>query len=618
MTQHSTRGRDRRALLMAGVSLATTAFGSSAMAQNIDTVPSWNGTSFISNWGVTNTATYGQTITATNLNSKLNSFTFELAQESGTPPNYQAFVYQWDPVNRRIVGPALFTSVASVAPTTPNPNTYAPVTFNTGGIQLTAGQQYVLFFTTSSQTNGAGGQYRYGALTNNTTYPGGQFVFQNNGSTNTPADFAALSTVTWSFINEDLAFTATFTPAPLTSLLPAGAPINPTNVATAIDGFTNGGGQLPTGFQGLFSLNGPQLQAALSQLSGENNVDLRQGAVMSMNFFLSLMTNPFFDNRGGSFGPALGFAPDAPSVQPPEVASAYASVLKAPPAPEVQRLRAWGAAYGGTNDTRGDPAVLGSNDFNARAIGFASGIDYRITPDTLVGAAIASGTTSWQLANGLGNGNADVLQAGVYGSHQMGQAYLTGALAFANFWTETGRTVTVAGTDLLKAKFDAWSVGGRLEGGYRFVFPALVDLTPYAAVQGQRLHTPGYGEAWSFGSNQFALNFNEQNAHVVRGELGSWFSRRWAFDDGTSVAWFGRLAWAHDSQTSRALTTVFQGLPGTGFVVNGATAPTDLALVTAGAEWRLTGNISVLARFDGEFADKSETYTGTARFRYGW
>lgn len=127
------RRRTARACLMAGVSLATIAFGSSAMAQTIDTVSSWNGTTFISQWGVPNTATYGQTITGTNLNSKLNSFTFQLAQEAGTPPNYQAFVYQWDSANRRITGPALFTSAPSVAPTTANANTYAPVTFATGG-----------------------------------------------------------------------------------------------------------------------------------------------------------------------------------------------------------------------------------------------------------------------------------------------------------------------------------------------------------------------------------------------------------------------------------------------------------------------------------------------------
>jgi uncharacterized protein with beta-barrel porin domain len=607
-----------RARLMAGVSLAAVGLGSPAVAQNIDTISQWNGTSFISSWGATNTATYGQTITATNLQSKLTSFTFELTQ-SGPPPNYQAFVYQWDPTNRHITGPALFTSGPLVAPTTPNINTYVPVTINTGAVQLVAGQQYVLFFTTSSQTNPiTGSAYRYGALTNDTAYGGGRFVFINNGSTNTPADFAALDTTSWSFINEDLAFRATFIPVALASLLPAGAPINPTNVATAIDGFALPGGQLPAGFQTLYGLSGGQLLSALSQLSGESNVDGRQAAFMSMNMFLSLMTNPFFENRGGSFGPALGFAPDAPAALPPAIASAYASVLKAPALPAPSPFRAWGAAYGGTNATRGDPVVVGSNDFNARAIGFAAGVDYRVSPDTLIGAALASGVTSWQLNNGFGGGNADVLQAGVYGSHQMGAAYVSGALAFANFWTDTSRIITFAGTDMVKADFDAWSVGGRLEGGYRFGLPMLLNLTPYAAVQGQQYHMPGFAETTAAGANPFGLNVSGQDAHVVRGELGSWFSKGFALDGGMSVAWFGRLAWAHDAQTGRALTSVFQGLPGASFVVNGAAAPTDLALVTVGAEWRIAGNVSVLGRFDGEFGNNSQTYTGTARFRFSW
>src|SRR5262249_7394180 len=115
-----------------------------------------------------------------------------------------------------------------------------------------------------------------------------------------------------------------------------------------------------------------------------------------------------------------------------------------------------------------------------------------------------------------------------------------------------------------------------------------------------------------------ALNVTGQDAHAVRGELGSWLSKTFVFADGNSVAWFGRLAWAHDSQTTRALISVFQALLGATFVVNGAAAPTDLALVTAGAEWRVSGNVLVLARFDGEFANNSETYSGTAHFRYTW
>jgi uncharacterized protein with beta-barrel porin domain len=55
-----------------------------------------------------------------------------------------------------------------------------------------------------------------------------------------------------------------------------------------------------------------------------------------------------------------------------------------------------------------------------------------------------------------------------------------------------------------------------------------------------------------------------------------------------------------------------------GRTVNGATPAHDLALVTGGAEWRLASGVSLLAKFDGEFANRSQTYSGTGRIRYAW
>ena len=53
-------------------------------------------------------------------------------------------------------------------------------------------------------------------------------------------------------------------------------------------------------------------------------------------------------------------------------------------------------------------------------------------------------------------------------------------------------------------------------------------------------------------------------------------------------------------------------------MVNGAAPPADLALVTAGAELRLRSNWSLMGRFNGEFGNGAQTYTGTARVRYTW
>jgi len=98
-----------KTMLLGGV--AFLALSASANAQSIiDTIPQWNGIQSIQSWGVTDTATYGQTITPTAGQTRLSSFTFELARTSGTASQYQAFVYQWDPTNQRITGSALFSS----------------------------------------------------------------------------------------------------------------------------------------------------------------------------------------------------------------------------------------------------------------------------------------------------------------------------------------------------------------------------------------------------------------------------------------------------------------------------------------------------------------------------
>jgi autotransporter-associated beta strand protein len=196
--------RFRRAAFFAGASGFSLLLAAPAMAQNISTMGSWNGSTFISAWGEPNTATYGQTITATAGQRTLRNFTFQLNQSSGTPPNYTAYVYAWDSVNSRITGSPLFQSESRTAPTT-GAGIYQTVSFDTVAA-LTAGQQYVLLLTTSADGVQPEASYRYGSVGSNTAYTGGQFVFQNNGDI-----FGNLSTVGWSTIAQDLAFTAAFT-----------------------------------------------------------------------------------------------------------------------------------------------------------------------------------------------------------------------------------------------------------------------------------------------------------------------------------------------------------------------------------------------------------------------
>jgi uncharacterized protein with beta-barrel porin domain len=390
------------------------------------------------------------------------------------------------------------------------------------------------------------------------------------------------------------------------------------NVGRAIDNFFNNGGTLPPAFVSLFGLSGGNLTTALDQLSGEPATGAQKVAFQLTDQFLNVMLDPFVDGRsgvGGADHPALGFAPERETM-PPDIAHAYAAVLKEPPkaVPVYEpRWTVWGGAYGGSNRTSGDLAVVGSHDLSANTAGFAAGLDYRLTPDTVAGFAFAGGGTRWSLSQGLGGGKSDAFQAGVYGATRAGPAYLAAAFAFANHWMSTDR---LAVGDRLTADFNAQSYGGRLEGGYRFGTP-YGGITPYAAIQAQSFHTPGYTETDAI-ANGFALTFNSRDATDTRSELGTRFDRVLAVYSNAVLALRGRVAWAHDWVSDPTLMPVFQALPGASFIVNGATPAKNSALTSAGAELRLANGVTLLAKFDGEFAAHSSTYAGTGTVRYRW
>jgi hypothetical protein len=178
-------------LSMATAGAATIALGVAGTAQAqmiIDTTPSWNGTDFIQPFGEFNTATYGQTFTVGSDNI-LNDFTFFLNDFDGQSDvvNFAAYVAEWD--GSKATGPILYESIPQ---STTNAPGFEQFTFNTGGIGLTSGKQYVAFLSASNFFDGTSDIAGLGAITSQDVYSGGDFVFYNNGS-----DFSLLTQNAW-------------------------------------------------------------------------------------------------------------------------------------------------------------------------------------------------------------------------------------------------------------------------------------------------------------------------------------------------------------------------------------------------------------------------------------
>lgn len=397
-----------------------------------------------------------------------------------------------------------------------------------------------------------------------------------------------------------------------------GLNVNQQNVANSLTNFFNATGGIPAQFASLSP-------AGLTQVSGELATGSQQATFDAMNLFLSLISDPFVAGRNGGLSGNVGAIPFAE-----ESALGYAAkkrdpardaFAKFPTKADVarsdlfeQRWSVWGSAYGGGSNTSGN-AALGSNDATARAFGFAVGADYRFSPDTVAGFALAGGGTNFSVS-GFGSGRSDLFQAGAFVRHNIGQAYITAAAAYGWQDVTTERTVTVAGFERLRAEFNANAYSGRIEGGYRYVTPWM-GITPYAAGQFTTFSLPAYAEQVLAGAGTFALNYAAKDVTAARTELGLRTDKSWAVQNGI-LTLRGRAAWAHDFNTDRNVTALFQTLPGAAFVVNGAAQAHDSALVTAAAEMKWLNGWSAAAIFEGQFSNVTNSYAGKGVVRYSW
>jgi hypothetical protein len=178
----------------------------------IDTTPNWSGQG-ITPFGEPNAA-FGQTFNAPA--SILSSFVLlvEYAGVSSPPPplNFKAYVMAWG--GSKATGPVLYESNLQ----TLQPDTGAFLTFETGGIALTVGSEYVAFLDVPDQYYFVLAQAILGYVPAYIpSYAGGTAVFFGGGP-----GFGLLSTEDWINPGGDLAFRADFTnvpePASLTML----------------------------------------------------------------------------------------------------------------------------------------------------------------------------------------------------------------------------------------------------------------------------------------------------------------------------------------------------------------------------------------------------------------
>ncbi len=409
-----------------------------------------------------------------------------------------------------------------------------------------------------------------------------------------------------------LSFTPTAVSLNLNSVLAAtpGLNTNQDAVARAVDnGFNNGRG-VGASFAGLYGAAPGTVPPALTQLSGEIATGAATASFRSMDQFIGQMLDPSLDGRMSDVATAA-----------PGVPNTGVSNTSIPNTGVPNNWASWGTVYGSTGSFNGSGGA-GAGTLDTSNVGGAGGLDFRVSPDTLIGLAVGGGGTDWNIS-GRGTGSGSDVQGGIYGMTRFGDSYASAAFAYGHHDLTTNRSVTVGAVlDQLTADVGADHVAGRVEGGHRFAVSPQFGVAPYVGLEVQSFALPAYRERDTTGLNAFALNYAARTTTDTRSEFGARLDSQPLalgdpFGDATLV-FRGRAAWVHDFSPDRSAVASFQTLPGSGFSVIGASTATDAALLSAGAELRLSSTMSIGAKFDGLFAGQTQIYAGTAVLRVTW
>jgi len=376
---------------------------------------------------------------------------------------------------------------------------------------------------------------------------------------------------------------------------------NQTSAANALTAYFNANGSIPVAY-------GTLTPQTLTEAAGEPAAATQQNSFDAMSQFTGAIMPTSMDGRGTPIAPApAGYAAYSSSggkaVALPRLAAD----------PDAWRWSVWGSGFGARQSHSGQASQGVAASANS-VYGLAAGADYRVSPSTVAGFALAGGATDFS-TRGLGTGRSDLAQLGVFIRHHIGQAYVAAAAAYG--WQGITQDRSVAGVDRLRSEFDVHSLSGRIEGGYRFGGPSL-GLTPFAAAQFVVSALPGYSERVMSGPGLFALSYAGRDAVDRRGEIGLRADTTFAVAD-FSITLSGGLAWARNFETGRASPTAsFQALPGASFVISGANRDRNALRSTAGAELKWKNGLALAAAFDGEFTQRSRSYGGKAVLRYTW
>ena len=369
------------------------------------------------------------------------------------------------------------------------------------------------------------------------------------------------------------------------------------------------------------------LMAFYDAVGGGGTAATQQTAIGAGVMFNSLLVDQTNSWLTGAYGNGSVIVDDGPlgfaAKEKSRAAShpAFQDIRAQAPASFSDRWRMWFAPFG-THRLDSADSTTGSPSATMASVGAGFGIERQLGNDTMFGFAVGGSDSSFSVPGRSTSGTLYGGHFGAYGAMRLGAFYLSGSAGYGRFDNSTSRFISAMGLPLEQAtgRFSSDQAFGRLEIGRRQGFGSFW-VTPFAAVQFVQLWQPGYSETSVVAGGApgvLGLNFQSVRTLSLPASVGMQFDARFAMPSGQVWTPYVRAAWVHEFNPDRSVTAAFNVAPGFLFNTIGTPAAADAAQVTAGGNLALSRNVSLFGNFTGEFAKKTQSYSGLGGLRVNW
>jgi uncharacterized protein with beta-barrel porin domain len=348
---------------------------------------------------------------------------------------------------------------------------------------------------------------------------------------------------------------------------------------------------------------------APTQISSMNATTVSLGRVQAsnvgqrLNYIQAGGPSGFSPSGFGMTGGAASFDEGFAGANGPEGKAAQPVFA---PTPENR----WGVFVTGTGEFTNVDSTSNAAGYNVDTGGITLGIDYRLTPNFVIGLDGGYAHTNVSLDGG---GDIDI-NAGTIGLY---------ATLFGNgFYLDTSVSGGPSGYDThrtgLQGSASGSTNGGNIDflvaGGYDWKHGNL-SIGPTATFQFSYVGLDGFTETGSLAP----LKFRDQNYESERTIFGAKASYNWKIGKITLLPQVS-AGWVHEyGSVAYAVVANFANGAGNSFTVNGPEIGRDGILVTAGLSMLWTDRISTYIYYNGELARTnydSHTVTGGIRISF--